>query len=150
MLTTPCHHPTTNARCDETVTDKRIKFDGSKTSTIYLSNPKRLQVEKVKVDGCFITSGKRCDWFARMLGNRAEEIFIELKSTRMNEAIEQLDESIKQISRDIKKSRKRCIIVQTCNRVIETQRQKYASQFLSRFNAVLKFERDGATVPLTP
>jgi hypothetical protein len=146
MLTTPFTNVKTQERCDEIVNNTLIKFSGTKTSKIYLSNPKRLRVETVKVDGCYITVGKRCDWFARTFGKGAEEIYIELKRTRMNEAIEQLVETIRQLSSDIQKTPKRCVIVQTCNQVYDTRRQKYASQFKSRFNARLKFERHGSTI----
>jgi hypothetical protein len=143
-------HPISGQRCDEMVCGKKIKFSGCKTSTLYLSNPRQLQVERIEVDGCAIVQGKRCDWMARTFGKNAEEIFIELKKRRMNEAIEQLEESIKRLSSNIQKSKKRCFIVQTCHDLIQTQRQKFVAQFKSRFNADLKFPKDGATVPLVP
>jgi hypothetical protein len=80
-------------RCDEVVVHKKIAFTGSRTSTVYLMNPRQLEVERIKVDGCAIIEGKRCDWMARTKRNATEEIFIELKkATRIQKAAHQLDE----------------------------------------------------------
>jgi len=142
-------NPQTGERCDENVSDKKIKFSGPNTSTAYLLNPKQLQVEKIKVDGCAIVEGSRCDWLARVTGTFAEDIFIELKKAcRIQRAAYQLEESVKKLSptRGVKK---RCVVVFTTNQVIGTELQQHKEHFKRKLNAVLLTIRSGQSIELT-
>jgi hypothetical protein len=129
-------------RCDEVVCHQKIEFSGPQTSTVYLMNPHQHQVEKIKVDGCAIVTGKRCDWMARTKGNSLEEIFIELKKAgRIQKAAHQLEATINSLSNDIKKLRKRCLVVCTSISVLSTAAQKYKEQFKRKYNARLMIVR---------
>jgi hypothetical protein len=136
-------------RCNEMVRHKKIVFSGPRTSTVYLMNPKRCKVKTIKVDGCAILEGKRCDWMARTCGNLAEEIFIELKTaTRIQKAVHQFEASIKKLSKDATSARKRCVLVCTSVSVISTAIQKFKVQFKRNYNAELSIVRDRAEIPL--
>jgi hypothetical protein len=143
-------HPVTGVPCDEVVYDKKVKFSGYKTSTVILLNPRKCKIERIKVDDCAIIDGRRCDWMARTFGENAEEIFIELKSaSRISKPVEQLEETIKKLSSgipDLKKTRKRCLIVCRAIGAIQTQLQIYKSKFKSNFNAILQTVKPGAEV----
>lgn len=145
-------HPATGARCDTVVHDKKVSFSGNKTSTVILLNPKQSKIERIKVDDCAIIEGKRCDWMARTVGQNAEEIFIELKgATRLSKPCEQIEETIKQLSSgkpDLKKTRKRCLIVCRAIGAFQTQLQIHKDKFKFKFNAALQVVKPGAEIPL--
>jgi hypothetical protein len=131
------------------VNHKKIEFSGPKTSTVYLMNPCERQVEKIRVDGCAITTGKRCDWMARIKGNSQEEIYIELKkASRLQKAVHQLEATIGRLSKDKKSLRKRCLVVCTSISVISTVAQKFKEQFKRRYNARLITVRHCAEIQL--
>lgn len=136
-------------RCDKVVYHKKIVFSGPRTSTVYLINPNRCKVETIRVDGCAIIEGKRCDWMARTYGSQSEEIFIELKTaTRIQKAAHQFEASIKKLSKDAKNFNKRCLLVCTSVSVISTAVQKFKEKFKRNYNAELSIVRHGAEVPL--
>jgi hypothetical protein len=136
-------------RCDELVCHKKIQFSGPKTSTVYLMNPEQHEVERIRVDGCAISTGKRCDWMARTKTNSPEELFIELKSAgRIQQAVTQIEPTINFLSSDIKNLRKRCLVVCTSIQIISTALQKYKAQFKKRYNARLIVVRHCQEIPL--
>ena len=136
-------------RCDEVISDKKIVFSGPGTSTVYLLNPRQCNVEKIKVDGCAIITGKRCDWMARANVNSPEEIFIELKRAgRLQRAAHQLEATITSLSVDVNKLRKRCLVVYTSISLASTVAQKYKDQFKRKYNARLLTVRHCTEVPL--
>jgi hypothetical protein len=136
-------------RCDEVVCHQKIEFSGPHTSTVYLLNPQRRQVKRIKVDGCAITKGKRCDWMARTEGNSAEEIFIELKGVgRIQRAAHQLEATIKLLSNDIKKLKKRCLVVCTSMSLLSTAAQQYKERFKREYNARLMIVRNCTEISL--
>lgn len=136
-------------RCDELLCHKKIQFSGPHTSTVYLLNPQQREVEKIKVDGCAITTGMRCDWMARTKGNSMEEIFIELKKAgRIQGAAKQLEATIKALSNDIKRLKKRCLVVCTSHHLTSTVAQQLKDHFKRKYNARLMTVRNCEGIPL--
>jgi len=80
--------------CVKLKSDTIIKFE-EKKSILYLNNPKRLIVTCVQVDGCAIKTGAKCD---HLYVYNDEEHFLELKGSDIKHAIEQLKQSIHQLS----------------------------------------------------
>jgi hypothetical protein len=139
--------PKIDAPCVEEVRDKKIKFSGQKTSTLYLLNPDRQIIERIKVDGCAIREGRRCDWMARI---NADEIFIELKrALRIGDAVAQLEISMDRLSAGAAKAKRLCVIVCTRARVAATDLQNDKLRFKQKLRAELRVVRDGDSIALS-
>jgi hypothetical protein len=128
---------------------KKISLAGKNTTTLYLLNPDEWKVETVDVDNCAITSGPRCDWL--ILLNHPfprEELYIELKRSRVDHAVEQLKATIKVLSAGASRIPKRCFVVFLRNPMIGTDVQKNKVKFSRDFNAVFSLVRDKAEIRL--
>lgn len=88
--------------CEETTKDSKIviKDAGSKNSRskFRLENPKKTQVRIIAVDDCVIKEGKRCDYLVILENN--QEIYIELKGSKVAYAVEQITATIPQVTAD--------------------------------------------------
>jgi hypothetical protein len=135
--------------CSKFVRGKTIALSGKRTTRLYLSNPEELEVEKIEVDGCAITEGLRCDWLV-LINDRQpqEEIYVELKSSKIDHAVEQLEATIKKLSNNRVQVDKRCLIVSRRGPKIGTDVQKHIAKFRKKFNAAFQLVRDGDKVPL--
>jgi hypothetical protein len=56
------------------------------------TNQDRTVIRKIRVDGCLITTGVRCDWI--LSHPTVVDVLIELKGTDVNHALEQLERTI--------------------------------------------------------
>ena len=87
-----------------TVSENKRKFT--------IQNSSSLQINQVKVDGCYITSGSKCDYLFEIINKNIIAVFyVELKGKNIEHAIKQLEATIiycKSIHKDIKKE---CYIV---------------------------------------
>ncbi|EPS2039183.1 hypothetical protein ACVCG4_000597 [Citrobacter braakii] len=70
-------------------------------SSFELINKARRKIDKVKVDGCRVVSGKRCDWLF-IDDESKKEVFVELKGTDVEYAFEQIMVSVKSLGKDKK------------------------------------------------
>ncbi len=112
-------------------TDKRIVLkDKKRKSELTIQNLKQVQVIKVKVDGCEITKGLRCDYL--FLANDVEH-FVELKGQDLNHAYKQLRSTIKQLSKSPKHQKKVSFIICTRSPMsaasIQNERVKFKRDF---------------------
>lgn len=81
-----------NERCVNFTNDSNIAFSENKRSIVF-HNPRRLEYYKVRIDGCVITEGIRCDNF--LFGEHDHnDRYIELKGGDIPHAIEQIRQSI--------------------------------------------------------
>lgn len=82
--------------CRENKSGARIPFSENGKSFVFL-NPDRATHEAIRVDGCEITQGPRCDWALILSSGR--EVYIELKGVDLNHAYEQVAATVPQITR---------------------------------------------------
>jgi len=80
-----------NERCVNYTNDSNIAFSENKRSIVF-HNPKRFGYYKVRIDGCVITEGNRCDDF--LFGDDPYDRYIELKGSDIPQAIKQIKQSI--------------------------------------------------------
>ncbi len=98
--------------CTETTKNPIISIMGKGKESgkkIVFHNKARNEVRKIQVDGCVITTGKRCDWLVKDKDDG--EFFIELKGTSILNGCEQLGSSIMQLSSDPRKKVKHSFII---------------------------------------
>ena len=85
------------ADCSTQTKDKIITLRENKTK-LTINNPSALILTKVKVDGCLIgNQSKKCDWIVHT--NKSDKkdnvaLFVELKGCRVDDAIEQLAQTL--------------------------------------------------------
>ncbi len=127
-------------KCIECKSDKYIKLEENK-SKVTFHNPSQKQYECIKVDGCAITDGVRCDYLLRR--NEEElEYFIELKGCDVGHAISQLRASIKQLSSDAAKKAKTAFVISTKPYPLTNATVQLAmKEFKTKFNALLVVKR---------
>lgn len=81
-----------NERCVDSTSDSNIAFSENKRSIVF-HNPKRVEYFKVRIDGCVITEGERCDNF--LFGEYDSfDRYVELKGSDIPHAIDQIRQSI--------------------------------------------------------
>lgn len=87
-------------KCEEIRKDTQIviKDVGSKNSRskFRIQNPQKTKVRVIQVDDCVITKGKRCDYLLVLSDN--QELYIELKGSKVSYAVEQILADIPQLT----------------------------------------------------
>lgn len=123
--------------CVTTTTDSNIKFE-EKKKVIVFHNPERKTCQKVKVDGCQITQGERCDHLL-VEERTANEYFVELKGVDVRHALEQLEVTMSKLSdrENQTKSVKAFIVCTNVAPQMSTAIQKYQKKFSTQFHANL-------------
>lgn len=116
------------AKCTSTNSNKLVVFEENK-SKLTIENKHRVEASKIKVDGCQITDGLRCDFLYIINGL---EVFIELKGQDLDHALKQIKTTIEQLSNEPKTHPKISFIICTRVPLSSTKIQ----------NLRLKFKRD--------
>ncbi len=119
--------------CTHSTKDKKIVFQENNSKLTFL-NKNQIQTTKVKVDGCEITSGLRCDY---LLLAKELEYFIELKGQDINHAIKQLVATFKKLSKNPKKQEKTSFIICTRSPMNLAAIQNLQVKFKKNFSANL-------------
>lgn len=97
-------------------------------STFEMQNQQRRKIDKIKIDGCVITSGVRCDWlFVDQLSTK--EIYVELKGRDVEHAFDQIVHTVAAItkSKDTKKGIivcTKCPLTDTKSQIIKAKARK--------------------------
>jgi hypothetical protein len=85
------------AHCIVETTNSIEKFE-ERRSVLNIKNSARREMLRVKVDGCLIVEGKKCDWL--LIDKETNtEIFIELKGADVGEGIKQICASAAALSK---------------------------------------------------
>ena len=109
-----------------------------------LVNPRRAKVRVIEVDGCFIAEGLRCDWLFLPTEDQLE-IYVELKGSDIRHAIRQIEETIPQVSEDVRTRAKWCYVISGGGHhpSIKTYIQKAKARFRGAYKAQLKTTSQG-------
>lgn len=119
--------------CTKEVNDKRIVFE-EKNSKLTLFNNRKLNCKKIKVDGCQIVDGLRCDW---ALFNDELECYIELKGQDVKHAFKQLTETMKKLSAQPQKAPKLSFVICTRSPLATAEIQDMQLKFKRDYNSKL-------------
>lgn len=124
--------------CISLKNDKKIRINDAGKKVVFL-NEEKSEYEVVRVDGCFITEGKRCDFFLKNTGMAS--VFIELKGKNIEEACEQLKVTASNKKILTKKEKKNGFLV-VCSRYprfdtyIARYKEYFAVQHKSGFRVI--------------
>jgi len=119
--------------------DKIIVFKdcGNNKCEMRFLNPNERTVEKIRVDGCAITEGKKCDF---MLKTDTDEHYIEIKGKSVLYACEQIEETIKKMSINSKTQVKNSFVVSTGTPIVTGNIQVLKNKFKLLYNSSLKIQ----------
>lgn len=120
------YNNSTKVLCDPGSKNNRSKFR--------LENPKKAKFRVVKIDGCVIKEGIRCDYLV-ILSNKYE-LYIELKGSNVKHAIEQITTTIQKITAD-KSSLKSGFIASTRCPITSPEIQILKKKLRKKYNAKL-------------
>lgn len=120
--------------CTETIKIPLIVLEENRKKMTF-HNKQRKDIRKIKVDGCAMTEGKRCDYL--VINDKDCEHFVELKGTDVEHACEQLSISITKLSKNLKQEKHSFVIASRVIPAISTTIQRFKSQFRSKFNCKL-------------
>lgn len=93
-----------------TLEAQKITTRSEKGKRIKIDNPRELPISVIRVDGCAIKSGNKCD-FMFEIDDAETSIFVELKGSNIKHAIKQLEETIKKYKKRKPGYKKLAIIV---------------------------------------
>lgn len=119
--------------CCSRITSEKIFNVEEKKSKLIFQNTSNTSHEIVKVDGCVIKTGIRCDFL--VISEPNFEIFVELKGSDVNHAIEQLKASIEQLSINPKNHKKTCYIVSSRCPLMSTEIAKHKLYFKKHYSS---------------
>ena len=101
------------ADCTITTKNSTIPVKENK-SKLEVSNPNRLPVQKIKVDGCLISDNQeKCDWIIALEIPSPKAFFVELKGCNLDKAISQLKATLTATKAKFKNHDKSCYAVTT-------------------------------------
>ena len=125
--------------------DSQIKFEENKRKIIFL-NPSNHRYKKVKVDGCAIKTGQKCDDLL-ISQDEHEEHFVELKGVDIMHTIDQLEQTILKIGEfdDNRHSYIICVNVAPAYTTTIQKKQKY---FRQKYKSELLIKEKQWTVKL--
>lgn len=125
--------------------DSQIKFEENKRKIIFL-NPSNHRYKKVKVDGCAIKTGQKCDDLL-ISQDEHEEHFVELKGVDIMHAIDQLEQTILKIG-EFDDNRHSYIICTNVAPAYTTTIQKKQNYFRQKYKSELLIKEKQWTVKL--
>ena len=98
-------------KCAE-ISNDPVKVFEERKSKITFKNPERKRIKKVDVQ-CLKLKGKSCDGHLIEMEESNAEYFVELKGNKVFTAVEQLRNTIEQISADKRNQRKHSYVICT-------------------------------------
>ena len=116
--------------CTKETSVTQIKCEENKRKILFL-NPNRKLVRKIKVDGCQITDGLKCDFLVKF---NDTENFVELKGSDISHAFKQLSRTISLLGDNSCQKRYSFVISSRCpltSTEIQNERLKFKKKYKS-------------------
>lgn len=134
-----------NSACITETRERNIKFEENKRKIIF-HNPSSSPYKKVKVDGCAITAGLKCDNLL-VSDDEHSEYYVELKGTDVMHAVDQLENTIQKIG-EFDDDRHSYIICTNVSPKCRTEIQKKQKHFRKSYKSELLIKEKQHTVNL--
>ena len=120
--------------CNTTTTNKIISVSENRR-TFRIKNDSVFTINEVEVDGCYKTTGAKCDYLFEIIAQNIVTIvfYVELKGSDINHAIEQLEATIQYCLTEHKGvNKKECYIVASKFPSAGTSSQVLKKKFLKK------------------
>lgn len=119
------------AICTERTSDSQIVFRENKAKLSFV-NSQRKAYDKIKVDGCVLREGNKCD-FLLVSSEFGDQYFVELKGENLNHAIVQLEATFEKLLDTREDVMKKAFVVSSNSGMrINTHRQQLEKRFRKR------------------
>lgn len=119
--------------CSITSKNRIFTFEEQRSKLI-LKNKDEVTSTKIRVDGCIINEGLRCDYLHLA---KETEFYIELKGQDLLHAMKQLERTINLLGSKSRQQKRVCYIICTRSPLISTEIQHYDRQFRVKYNSKL-------------
>lgn len=99
--------------CNTTTTNRIVSVSENKRA-FRIKNDSNFTINKIEVDGCYITTGAKCDYLLEVISQNTVTMvfYVELKGSDINHAIEQLEATIQYCLTEHKNvDKKECYII---------------------------------------
>ena len=107
--------------------------------TFRVNNKSLFTINKVEVDGCYISEGRKCDYLFEIINKELEQIFyVELKGKNIEHGIKQLEATINHCKSEHHSIPKECYIIASRVPKSSTSSQKLKKEF-KRKNSIQLF-----------
>ena len=124
--------------CNDATTHKIVSVSENKR-TFKINNKSLFTINKVTVDGCYIEEGRKCDYLFEILDNELKEVFyVELKGKHIDDAVTQLEATLRHCFHLHKNIIRSCYIVASRVPKASTSSQNLKREF-KRKNSVPLF-----------
>ena len=123
--------------CNECNNNRIIVTEENKRKFIFQNNSNHM-VNKVKVDGCYIINGAKCDYLIELISSDIVEtvFYIELKGSDINHAIEQIEITLQHCREIHNNANKECYIILSRFPSSGTSSQTLKKKFKKRNNGI--------------
>ncbi|MFK0032961.1 hypothetical protein [Pseudomonas monteilii] len=121
-----------------TLTNKSIEKFEENRSTFKVHNKSRRNLARHQVDGCLIKSGIKCDWLLVEEDSKTE-IYIELKGSDIEHAVEQICKTVEQLSTP--KSKRWGYVICTRSPLSTTEIQRAAKNVAKSHRVTLRVRK---------
>jgi len=119
--------------CTENTNRKKIVLQENKMKFIF-DNKNEVDVKIIKVDHCQMDEDElKCDFMAI---SGEFEYYIELKGQDIKHAVKQLETTIRKLSSNFRKAKKKGFVISTKSPLASTQIQKIAKRFKKEYNCI--------------
>lgn len=99
--------------CNECNNNKNIVIEENRRKLIVLNNA-NFKINKVRVDGCYITNKLKCDYLLELIDNKDNVhivFYVELKGSDINHAIKQVESTMRYCRAEHNNLKKECYII---------------------------------------
>lgn len=122
--------------CEKVLTKSKIPLKEKKRkSQMVFVNDSLKKIRKIKIDGCRITEGLRCDYL--IIDDTGFEHYVELKGSKIEYAIKQITKTIDTVSSVPKNEKKEAFIVSSRCPLASTEIQKHQKNLIKNYNTFL-------------
>ncbi|MCH9739516.1 MAG: hypothetical protein K0U38_01555 [Epsilonproteobacteria bacterium] len=124
--------------CNKVKIDKIVSVSENKR-TFRIDNKSLLTINQVTIDGCYITSGLKCDYLFEIISQSIDKVFyVELKGKDIEHGVKQLEATVNYCKSEHKSIPKECYIVASRVPKSSTSSQKLKKEF-KRKNGIQLF-----------
>lgn len=120
--------------CEARTRNRRIVLEEN-SRKITFTNDTCQEVRRIRIDGCVITDGIRCDYL--LIDSIEIEYYVELKGSDVKHAVEQLKRTIELVSKEQWRQQKFCFIISSRCPLLTPKIQELKVRFKKKYNAEL-------------
>ncbi|MBN1639247.1 MAG: hypothetical protein JW866_09780 [Ignavibacteriales bacterium] len=124
--------------CEESTNFRNIVLQENRCKFTLVNN-EGITIRKIKVDGCAIREGRRCDFL--LILHDMTEYYVELKGCNVDQAIKQIIRTISLLSADKKRIPKYSFVVSTRCPLETTKIQQLKYRFKQNYNSKLIIQK---------